>query len=214
MKNNHIDICGITPQCELPQITDDYPFSEICETNKLHISKCNPNIETIVQLSVETSIKKRKVLDTHMGKRLIVYGVLHIKIFYVADKTCQNVYYAYYEVPFYTFVKLGKTCKNIADVRIYIEDTIIDKIDPKTFLVSCLIFVCPIFKKEIHSKDIGNKKNDEYPIGYKKNHKKECDISFNSGENDVIECKIEYDMNSDTSLNNYSIEKKGYFESE
>jgi hypothetical protein len=201
MKNNHIDICGIIPQSKLPQIPSDYPFSEICETNKLHISKCNPNIEKILQLCVETSIKKRKVINTHMGKRLIVYGILHIKIFYVADKSFQNMYYAYYEVPFYTFVDLGKICEAIADVNIYIEDTIVDKIDSKTFLVSCLILVCPTFNTEAPSKDTCNNKNSEYHIGDKKIHGEECNIGINLGETDVIECNIEYDMNLDTSFN-------------
>jgi len=163
MKMDHIDISGITPQSNFPQCPCNYPCKEICETHKLCVPNCKPCVETILQLFIDTSIDKSHVLYTSMGKKLVIYGNIHIKILYVAKTSCQSVHSAHFDIPFCTFILSSNICRQIEDISLFVEDVFIKQIDSRNFYVSIISLIYPVFKKQDDNLSSNfNKKNFNY----------------------------------------------------
>ena len=208
MRDSSIDISGVVQKIEFPRLPKNYPFSEICETYNFHIPKGKPNIHKILKLFIDTSIKEIKTIDAPWGKRTIVQGLLHIKVFYSADRYSKNIYFVYIDVPIYTFLAGEST----VDVSILIEDAVIHKLDSRNISISCLLFV---FAKlgELNfleqnnvtrnSNDIDKKQSDE-TADYCNNENSKSYFE-NGGE---LEFNIEYDMNSDSLQEDYDDEEK------
>lgn len=148
MKNAHIDICGITPQHKLPKCSCNCPYKEICQTYKLCVPSCKPDIETILQLFIDTSIKKTDILCTPIGKKLVIYGMVHIKVLYVANTSSQSVHSAHFDIPFCTFMMLNKVCYSMENLCAFIEDTFVNQLDCRNFYISMLLFIYPMFKTQ------------------------------------------------------------------
>ncbi|MCM1989318.1 DUF3794 domain-containing protein [Oceanirhabdus seepicola] len=171
MKMDSIDISGITPQSKLPKCPYNYPYKEICETYKLCVPNSKPDIETILQLFIDTSIKKSHVLYTPMENKLIIYGNIHLKILYVANTSSQSVHSAHFDIPFSTFILSSNICNHIGDTTIFIEDTFVNQLDSKNFYVSTLMLVYPEFNKQ-KNKPINDSNNKK--LNYLKDNKN-CD---------------------------------------
>lgn len=208
MKDSSSDISGVVQKAEFPKVPRNYPFSEICETYNFHIPKGKPNIHKILKLFIDTSIKEIKTIDAPWGKRTIVEGMLHIKVFYSADKYSKNIYFVYIDVPIYTFL----AAENTVDASILIEDAVIHKLDSRNISISCLLFVYAKLG-ELNFPEQNNTTRNNYDI-----YKKQCDGiddyynkegSKSYFENtDELEFNIEYDMNSDNLQEDYGEEEK------
>lgn len=181
MQNDCIEITGITPDDMYPKLCQHcyhhYPHIQICETDKLCIPKNKPNIESICQVFVSTSIKEYKIICTPFGKKLVIEGKKHIKIIYTADEPCQNMHCAKFEIPFCTYVLLKNICKEIIDVFIGIEYINVHQINCNCFTISLIFNAIPIFKKE---KIVCDKKNTCNP-------QVNCDIHINCCNNDEFD---------------------------
>ena len=205
MEDNYVDIFGIAPENELDKIPRNHSFSEMCKTYNFHIPKAKPDIHKILKLFIDTTIKEVKTIDLPWGKRTIIEGMLHIKVFYSADKYSKNVYFVYIDVPIYTFL----AGKNINDVNILIEHAVIHRLDSRNISISCLLFVYPKLQEmdfdredngDIDETDIDKDKNEnseaeDYHKAYEDN------VNFNS--EDELEFNIEYDMNSSNYQEDY-----------
>ncbi len=163
MKMDHIDISGITPQSNLPECPYNYPCKEICETYKLCVPKSKPDIETILQLFIDTSIEKSHVLYTPMGNKLIIYGNIHFKILYVAKTACQSVHSAHFDIPFCTFILSSSICNHIKNTSLFVEDTFINQFNSRNFFISIVMLVYPEFNKQNNPQgNTFNKNNFNY----------------------------------------------------
>lgn len=169
MTTNHVDICGITPECELPRCYCTYPCKEICETHKLCIPNCKPDIENILQVFIDISINKSNILKTSMGKKLVIYGNIHIKILYDANTSCQSVHSAHFDVPFCTFILLNDATRDITDICLFIEDAFIDQLDSRNLSVSMIILVYPLLKNIDYCLKHSSNYNENYYFDNSKN---------------------------------------------
>lgn len=214
MKGKYVDISGIARVDEFPKVPKDYPFSEICETYNFHIPKGKPNIHKILKLFINTSITETKVVNSPLGKRTIVEGMLHIKVFYSAEIFSIKPYFVHIDIPIYTFLAL----ENPMDVSILIEDAVIHKLDSRNISISTLLLVYPKVK-EIRFHEQGNKDGDKYDIDIydiDEDKKQSADIDYyeedvTNGDFNIyseLEFNIEYDMNSYISEEDYFQDEK------
>jgi hypothetical protein len=199
MKDNCVDIAGIAKSEEFAKISKNYPFSEICETYNFHIPQNKPNIHRILKFLIDASIKESKLIDAPLGKRSIIEGMLHIKVFYSADKYSNKIHFVHIDVPIYTFLELG----NKVDIGILIEDAVIHKLDSRNISISTMLFVYPILE-EIDLHEHSNADKEKYVIDEFKDKEQDSGIyhyniedfeNTNFNSHDGLEFNIEYDMN-------------------
>lgn len=148
MKNDLIEICGITSPSSFPQCEAGCPCTEICETDKLFIPSEKPSIEDILQVFVTVSILSYKVISTPIGEKLVINGCKRIKAMYTAKDICQTVHTAHFEVPFCTFILLKKHIGKIIDISTAVEYVDVCPLNQRAFYISTIIFLCPVFKKQ------------------------------------------------------------------
>lgn len=146
--SDYIEIWGVTPASSFPKCSSHCPSNQICETDKLCIPRQKPPMECILQVSVNLSLCSHKIICTPIGKKLVIEGVKHIKIIYVAEKSCQSVHCAHFDVPFYMFILLKDIPYEVIDVCTAIEDIQVHQLDCRCFSLSTIIFGCPKFKKD------------------------------------------------------------------
>lgn len=205
MEDNYVDISGIAPKKEFDKIPRNQCFSEMCKTYNFHIPKAKPDIHKILKLFIDTTIKEVKTIDLPWGKRTVIEGMLHIKVFYSADKYSKNVYFVHIDVPIYTFLAI----ENTTDISILIEDAVIHRLDSRNISISCLLFVYSKFqemdfgkedKVDIDEVDIHIDKNENSEV---EDYHKEYEDNINFSSEGELEFNIEYDMNSSTYQEDY-----------
>lgn len=148
MKNEFIEICGVTPSCDFPQCEPDYPCAEICETDKLCIPCQKPDIKEILRVCVSISVCSTKTICTPVGKKLVINGIKHVKFMYTANNPCESVHSAHFQVPFCSFILLKHWCYKIIDICTAVEHVCVHQLNSSCFSLTAIIFMCPIFKKK------------------------------------------------------------------
>ena len=146
--SNYIEISGITPANSFPKYSPHVPSNQICETDILSIPGQKPSMECILQVKVNVLICSHEVICTCVGEKLVIEGVKHINVMYVADEPCQSVHSAHFDVPFCMFILLKKKNCEIADIFAAIEHIKVKQLDCRHFSLSVIIFACPEFKKK------------------------------------------------------------------
>ncbi|MCT4508397.1 MAG: DUF3794 domain-containing protein [Tepidibacter sp.] len=206
MKNDCIQITGVTPYDHFPNCLKNHPCSQICETDRFFIPKQKPNIHNILQVIADVSVCSFKVICTPLGKKLVIDGTKHIKILYVADDPCQNVHSAHFDIPFCMFILLKDIDCEVIDVFTGIEHISICQLDCRSFTLSMIIFACPIFEdkdkhKHCHS-DENCKQNINYNIQIHCNPDQNCNVDYRLDKNKAI-CKDNCYSNSCNSYPSY-----------
>lgn len=89
-------------------------FTELPIDSKLIIPPQKPDIECILDAKVEVEITKQEVIDTLLLypedpnlqlRKVIITGIVHIKIKYSALVADQQVHLAHFDVPFCTLIE-------------------------------------------------------------------------------------------------------------
>lgn len=136
-----IEYSGIVESSQLP--THMTAFKQFTVQENLTIPDAKPDIEQIVRVMAEASITSTKIIKTPTGTslegqnltgwKLIVEGILHQKIEYVADEPTQSVHAAHFKIPFSTFIVLpcSITTDMLATVVPYIEDIYAKQLDKR-----------------------------------------------------------------------------------
>lgn len=148
MKNSAIEITGITPVNEYPKLSSHCPNIEICETDQLCLPCQKLNMESILQVFVNISVKSLKMICTPIGNKLVVDAIKHIKLMYVAEDSCQTVHSAHFDVPFCFYILLNELTDEVIDVYTAIEHISVYQLDCRCFVISLIIFACPEIKKK------------------------------------------------------------------
>lgn len=162
MKNDHVEILGITPACDFPECLALCSSVEICETDKLCIPCIKPDIESILQVKVHLLLTSKKTICTPVGEKIIVDGVKRIRIMYVADEPCQPVHSAQFDIPFCFYILLKEPHDKVVDVYTAIEHISICQLNCRCFNISIIIFACAVNNKQYyHEADVG------YNLNYK-----------------------------------------------
>lgn len=147
MGNQSIVISGITPISHFPKCPPHHPCTQFCESDKLCIPYQKISRENLREICFKICIHSFKVICTPAGKKLVIDGIKHIKIFFMSDGPHQMIHSADFEIPFCTFVLLKDIQDEVVDVCSVVEDVTVKFHDCKYFTVVSIIFVCPIFKK-------------------------------------------------------------------
>lgn len=147
MGNQSIEISGITPVSHFPKCPPHHPCTEFCESDKLCVPYQKITMENLQEICLKVCINSFKTICTPAGKKLVIDGTKHIKIFFVPDDHCQAIHSADFEIPFCTFVLLKDIQDEVVDICSVVEDVTVKFHDCKFFTIISIIFVCPIFKK-------------------------------------------------------------------
>lgn len=129
---NLIEYAGIADISQLPD--EMLAFKQLTVQEHLTLPTAKPDIEQLVRVMAEISITSTKIIETPKGKskegqiltgrKIIIEGMIHQKIEYVADEPTQSVHGAHFNVPFSTFIVLPEDFEDGTVVTIipYIED--------------------------------------------------------------------------------------------
>lgn len=147
MNNNSIEILGITPPSDFPICHPHHPCTQICQTDKLFLS-CEQDIKKILKLIVTVSICSFKIINTPIGKKVVVHGIKHIKVISAIEKECKCTHSACFDIPFCLFIMLKDFNAEIMKICAVVEDISVQCLKHQFLLVSIIIFACPIFKHE------------------------------------------------------------------
>ncbi len=120
---------------------------EIIKEEKLVIPGQKPEIEQLAKIIIKPVIKSHKIIDTLTGPKVIVQGKIIEKIFYVADKPEQSVHAAKFSFTFCDFIKLSKKCDKIKEVKVNIEDVIINLKNKREVEKCILLILCAVPEK-------------------------------------------------------------------
>jgi len=130
-----------------------FPEPEIIRCSKqfgveeqLVIPDPKPDIEQLLEVIVHPRIDKCKIIDTPLGKKLIINGHLKQQILYVADVPCQSVHSAHFTVPFCTFIEIPCSCSPVHHFenmcpRILIEYLMAKKVGPREITKCVILFL-------------------------------------------------------------------------
>lgn len=141
--NNCIQITGISNTESYPKCAPNVPSQQICESDKLYIPLRKPTMESILHVYVNISVCSFDIICTPAGRKLIIEGMKHIKVIYVADEPCQSVHSAHFDIPFCMFVLLkGLNCE-VWNAFAAIEDVKVRQLSSRCFWISTVIFACP-----------------------------------------------------------------------
>jgi len=146
MNTSNIEILGITPQSEFPICPQHYPCAQICQIDKLFLA-CQHDIQKILKVIVTITISSFKIINTPIGKKVVVHGFKHIKVISVIDKHCTHS--ACFDIPFCLFIKLKEFDAVITKICTIVEDVSVQCLKNQFLLVSSVIFACPVFKPNI-----------------------------------------------------------------
>lgn len=162
MSENNIQILGITPQAEFPHIPPHYPSSQICQIDKLFLA-CQHDIQKILKVIVSVTIRSFKIINTPIGKKVVVQGIKHIKVISAIDKQCHCTHSACFDIPFCLFIKLKDAHTAIAKIGTVVEDVTVECLKDQFLLVSIVIFAYPVFQKENNHCPPDNHNSYQYP---------------------------------------------------
>jgi len=191
MNKDNIEVNGVTSLSSYPKWIHASDSKQFYETDTLRIADQKPAIEGIMEVCVNVKVCSHKIICTPVGKKLLIQGVKCIKIIYVADKPCQSVHTAHFEIPFYEFIVLGCGKYEVCDIFAAIEDIQIRPVDCKCFSVSVLIFLCA----EYHERFDCHDKHDDCCIEHERNNgccHDSAQIFYNecNKDNDNTDCRI------------------------
>ncbi|MBP2628110.1 MAG: hypothetical protein H6Q68_2821 [Firmicutes bacterium] len=148
MGNHSIEILGITPISHFPKCPPHHPCTQFCESDKLCIPSQKITMNNIRKVCLNVSINSFKIICTPAGKKLVIDGKKQIKVFFVPDGPHQAVHSADFEIPFCTFVLLKNIPEEVVQICSVVEDISVKCLDYRYFIVTSIIFVCPVFKKD------------------------------------------------------------------
>jgi hypothetical protein len=207
--SNNIEVIGVTPAASFPKYSPHDPVSQICETDKLCIPEQKPSMECILEVKVSISVCSHKIICTTLGEKLIIEGIKHIRVMYVADEPCQSVHSAHFDIPFYTFILLKEKKCEINNILASVEDISIKQLDCRCFSVSLIIFICAELRKKNYG--CGTKKHS-YINCYGENKLYKYRIRENDKCDDMCDdndyCK-QYDKHYDKDYCNCDEKHKG-----
>ncbi|MEA4961500.1 DUF3794 domain-containing protein [Lutispora sp.] len=152
--NDLIEYAGIADV--FPHHPTAFKQFSVQETVCLPIAK--PNIEQIIKVMAELAITSTRVIRTPgaaenpavslegqrlTGWKLIVEGEVRQKIEYVADEPSQPVYAAHFNMPFCTFIVLGRDYAAGSPLIVtgYIEDIFAKQINKRCIFKNITILV-------------------------------------------------------------------------
>lgn len=191
------DICitGITPLDAYPLYCSPKNCKQNIKCIKLHIPCLKPDIESINDIKASIYIDNSKVINTVLGKKVILNLSCTIKVIYTALNEEQSVHSAHWTINFCDFIldqdNMSNNCYN-SNINIFIglEDICIHNFDTRSLELSILYIICNILncKKPCNTHNQNNFCNH-------KNGKKIYTpklLKKNENKENIYYCPVEY----------------------
>lgn len=128
-------------------------YKQISVNESLVIPCVKPEIEQLLEVIAHPYIDECTMIQTPVGKKLVIKGHIEQKIVYVADIPCQSVHAAHFTIPFCAFEEVPSTCTwsncEIANPGVIIEYLNAHKTGPKE-IAKCVILFVWWYKKGHH----------------------------------------------------------------
>ncbi|WP_138207400.1 SPOCS domain-containing protein [Haloimpatiens lingqiaonensis] len=195
MKNTTIKINGLISQKQLSNYNIQYPCKEICKSYHITLPENKPNIQLILELSLNAQISNYKHIFTHGKNKIFIEGFLNSKLFFKSNLYSKNIYYTEFSRPFSEILPIENVNTFNLKPTIFIEEAFINHINEKSFSISILMVICEILNNnESPEKNIDIISNNNLKIPSQ-------DISANSNHN--LQMPVDY-INA-TSNNNLEI---------
>ncbi|BCS80376.1 DUF3794 domain-containing protein [Anaerocellum diazotrophicum] len=159
MLKNFISIEGVANVSEFPTLTTLDRYNQFEVEEQVTIPAEKPEMEQIVSVMVEASIKNYYAIATPTGLKVIIEGELKQKITYVANEPTQSIHSAMFITGFCNFIDIplnlptGQNVLNIlqtlgitlddvvsAPPNIIIEDFSISQIDTRKAKKCTILF--------------------------------------------------------------------------
>ena len=137
---------------ELVTLEDNFsclPDKAICKEfikeKSIKIPGQKPKIEQLAKIIIKPVITSHKVIKVDKRRfKVLFQGKIIEKVFYVADKPEQSVHAASFSFPFCNFIKLPKKITKVKDIKVNIEDVIVQLVKKREINQCILINVCII----------------------------------------------------------------------
>lgn len=144
---NGITYAGVLDKADFPTTKDACIFKQKMVDDCFHIPDSKPDVESIIAIIVEACITKTKIIPTLHGRKIIVHGIVNIKIEYVAKNPEQSVHSAHFTQNFYTFINCNSDdfecseIQNCIKLTSYIEDVEVSDVNERCFNLTTLILI-------------------------------------------------------------------------
>ncbi|WP_102398729.1 hypothetical protein [Haloimpatiens massiliensis] len=193
MENTTIKINGLISQKQLNNYNIQYPCREICKSYHITLPENKPNIQLILELSLNAEISNWKHIFTHGKNKIFIEGLLNSRIFFKSNLYSKNIYYTEFSRPLSEILPVENINITSLTPAIFIEEAFINRINKKSFSISALMLICTVLNNNNSSKEninVSSKDNLQ-------THIENIDTSLKNNSQIPIE-------NIDTSLKNNS----------
>ncbi len=123
--------CPVQPNCVCS--------TEVIVDGEVVIPPQKPEKERILEFRVSVEVTDWQVINTPLGHKVIVSGVVHIGIEYVANVPDQAVHFAHFDIPWHTFFLCAAELTNVTACIEYAD---FQQIDPRHIAKLVVLYVC------------------------------------------------------------------------
>jgi hypothetical protein len=133
MENCNIKTCDLIPSIQ---------HKEICETQKLSLSKTRPGIKKIIDVKISLIIKSNKTL---------VFGIRHIEVIYASEDNC--IHNASYDIPFKIPMGIKENDVRVKKVLVGLTYLSVKILNSRSICITSKIFAIAIKDKYTLTKE-------------------------------------------------------------
>lgn len=144
---NGITYVGILDKVDFFYVKHACIYKQLILNNTFQLPESKPDIESIITVIVEPCITRSKLIQTPNEKKLILQGIIKIKIVYVTDNSEQSVHSAHFIQNFYTYINCHFHDLDCFDIKEcikaipYIEDVEVISAEKRCFELTSLILL-------------------------------------------------------------------------
>ena len=143
---DNISITGITPLEYYPCFKNIIQTKQNMQNIDVLIPCEKPDIESIEEVKISICIVNSKLIDTILGKKIILNGIIKLKAIYTANNCEQSLHSAHWDIPLCDFILLDNLCScddlNSLDLFAGVEDICINCNDLRCISFSLLYIIC------------------------------------------------------------------------
>lgn len=147
MINDGVSYKGVLKKEDFKAIENHHFYKQLMFCKKFVIPKQKLDIEDINSLLIESKITSCKMIETPMGKKVVINGLIFIKILYTAKNATQSVHTVHFKIPFCTFLTCFSMEENDAKIDLckkihsFIEYVQVNKISQQRVEIQILLLV-------------------------------------------------------------------------
>ncbi len=140
---DNITLTGITPLENYPDCCSNKNCKQNIQQLSLSIPCQKPEMESINDIKITLCIKAFKILNTILGRKVLINGVSKVKAIYTAKNKEQSLHSAHFTVPFSTFIIVEKDTPLSQKFRIlpFIEDVFACMLAERSVFKNTTIFL-------------------------------------------------------------------------